>query len=120
MENRRTVEQIRAEIAKFLRWYHKIDLGNGIITPGLELDNIWNNIRESRKFIDYQGKIVLDLRIGMLSNIYAVKRVQKSRLQFIEQPLRVLINEYIVHRNMEVNDKIVDNIIFVETALDFE
>jgi SAM-dependent methyltransferase len=54
-------EELRQEVAKFKFWYHKIDLGEGVVTPGLNLDVIWNLIRQVRKHIDYSGKSVLDL-----------------------------------------------------------
>jgi tRNA (mo5U34)-methyltransferase len=42
-------------------WYHKIDLGKGLVTPGLPFDSIWNMIRELRAKTDYTDKRVLDL-----------------------------------------------------------
>lgn len=45
----------------FTYWYHKIDLGNGIVTPGFDYDPLWNNIRSVREKIDYKGKNVLDI-----------------------------------------------------------
>ena len=41
-------KEIRTEINKFSYWYHKINLGNGIITPGLDLEPIWKNLRKVR------------------------------------------------------------------------
>lgn len=51
---------IREGIKKF-SWYHKIDLGHGIITPGREYDHLWQNIRNVREEIDYSNKNVLDV-----------------------------------------------------------
>lgn len=56
----------KAEISNKLKrdftyWYHKIDLGDGIITPGFDYDPLWNNIRRVRKMIDYKDKTVLDI-----------------------------------------------------------
>jgi tRNA (mo5U34)-methyltransferase len=56
-----TREKLLEEIDKFRYWYHKIDLGNGVITPGLNFDSIWNLIRKVRRSIDYQDKVVLDI-----------------------------------------------------------
>lgn len=42
-------------------WYHKINLGHGVVTPGLELDLLWNNLRKTRNKINYKGKRVLDI-----------------------------------------------------------
>ncbi|MBV9462808.1 MAG: DUF1698 domain-containing protein [Verrucomicrobiae bacterium] len=52
---------IEAEIRRLGPWYHKIDLGNGMVTPGLDLDPSWDNIRRARSHIDYTGRRVLDL-----------------------------------------------------------
>ena len=45
----------------FTYWYHKIDLGNGIVTPGFDYDPLWDNIRKVRGGIDYKNKTVLDI-----------------------------------------------------------
>jgi SAM-dependent methyltransferase len=42
-------------------WYHKIRLAEGIVTPGLDLDDVWGFIRGVRRHLDYRDKIVLDL-----------------------------------------------------------
>jgi SAM-dependent methyltransferase len=42
-------------------WYHRMDLGNGIVTPGFAWEGTWNNIRLVRKQVDYSKKSVLDL-----------------------------------------------------------
>ncbi len=60
MTGKMTPEQLRAEVAKF-DWYHKIDLGQGVITPGNDWDSLWNPIREVRRYIEYEGKKVLDI-----------------------------------------------------------
>jgi SAM-dependent methyltransferase len=52
--------QLEAEVAKRF-WYHKIDLGKGVVTPGYDFDSVWDGIRSSRKSIDYKGKRVLDI-----------------------------------------------------------
>ena len=54
-------KEIQAEIKKFSYWYHKINLGNGIITPGLDLEPIWKNLRNVRNKISYKNKLVLDI-----------------------------------------------------------
>ena len=56
-----TAEELRKEIAQFRFWYHKIDLGNGVVTPGLDFEPIWDMIRDTRKHIPYAGKKVLDI-----------------------------------------------------------
>ena len=53
-------ERLRAEVDQYT-WYHKIDLGSGVITPGLDLEPIWDMIRQTRKHLDYTSKKVLDV-----------------------------------------------------------
>lgn len=52
--------QIRQGIERF-SWYHKIDLGSGLVTPGLDLDPVWDGIRQTREHLDYRNKHVLDI-----------------------------------------------------------
>lgn len=53
--------EIKSFLEKRTYWYHKIQLTENIITPGFELDPIWNQIRNVRSGIDYQDKTVLDI-----------------------------------------------------------
>lgn len=50
-------------------WYHKIDLGNGVVTPGRDFEPVWDNIRAARRSIDYSEKRVLD--IGSMEGMWA-------------------------------------------------
>lgn len=64
MKNRslEDINDIKAKLkTEFTYWYHKIDLGDGIITPGFEYDPLWDNIRNVRERIDYKNKTVLDI-----------------------------------------------------------
>lgn len=54
-------EQINAELGNYNYWYHKINLSEKIITPGMNLEPIWENIDRVRKNVSYQGKDVLDI-----------------------------------------------------------
>jgi tRNA (mo5U34)-methyltransferase len=57
------------------RWYHSIDLGDGIVTPGgTEYEPVWANIREARRQVDYEGKTVLDL--GSMEGMWAFEAEQ--------------------------------------------
>ena len=56
-----TREALEAEVQRRAPWYHSIDLGLGVITPGRSYDSIWNNIRLVRNSIDYKQKRVLDI-----------------------------------------------------------
>ena len=48
------------EIAK-RPWYHRMDLGNGIVTPGFPWEELWANIRVVRRQLDYHHQSVLDI-----------------------------------------------------------
>lgn len=52
---------IRERIEKRRYWYHKIVLPDGTVTPGMDLEPIWENIRRVRGLRPYQGKKVLDI-----------------------------------------------------------
>lgn len=54
-------ETIRRRLAQFDYWYHKIELADGIVTPGFDLDDLWNHLRTVRSRVDYAGKSVLDI-----------------------------------------------------------
>ncbi len=77
MENKRTPEELKVRIAQFRMWYHKIDLGNGVVTPGRDYDTIWDNIRASRSHINYNDKTVLDL--GSWDGMWAFEAEQLAR-----------------------------------------
>jgi tRNA (mo5U34)-methyltransferase len=53
---------LKEEISR-RKWYHRMDLGNGVTTPGSSWggDSVWDNVRKARSAIDYTGKTVLDL-----------------------------------------------------------
>ncbi|MGC2855634.1 class I SAM-dependent methyltransferase [Novispirillum sp. DQ9] len=61
-------ESIKA-FADANQWYHKIDLGHGIVTKGLDFEPIWDNIRKTRSFVDYTQMSVLD--IGTWDGLWA-------------------------------------------------
>jgi tRNA (mo5U34)-methyltransferase len=56
-----TGEEIQQRLSSFDYWYHKIELAPGIVTPGFDLEPIWENTRKAREGIDYRDKVVLDL-----------------------------------------------------------
>lgn len=56
-----TPDELREELEKFEFWYHKIDLGGGVVTPGLDFEPVWDMVRQTRNYLDYTGKRVLDL-----------------------------------------------------------
>jgi tRNA (mo5U34)-methyltransferase len=42
-------------------WYHRMDLGNGIVTPGFPWEALWENIRGVRRQVSYHHQSVLDI-----------------------------------------------------------
>lgn len=64
-----TVKETQAGVAS-RSWYHSIDLGNGVVTPGHPWGpRLWDNVRKTRSRIDYSGKRVLD--IGSFDGMWA-------------------------------------------------
>lgn len=59
-ERQASNEILRKQIAT-RPWYHRMDLGDGITTPGFAWEGTWNNIRIVRKKVNYKKKSVLDL-----------------------------------------------------------
>jgi tRNA (mo5U34)-methyltransferase len=59
VEETMTKEEIQAGIAKIRIWWHSIDLGNGIVTPGL--DNSSAKLQSMGIPEDLRGKTVLDI-----------------------------------------------------------
>jgi len=55
------LEHLKIEMERLSPWYHKIDLGPGLVTPGQAFDPIWEMIRKTRTAIDYDRKAVLDI-----------------------------------------------------------
>ena len=54
-------DEIRRRLKEFTYWYHKIRLSPNIVTPGFDLDELWEHTRRVRNHIDYTGKRVLDI-----------------------------------------------------------
>jgi len=78
------VEQIKKEVEK-IRWWHKIDLGNGIITPGKS--DTFKKIKGIGLPEDLTGKTVLD--IGAWDGFYSFESERRgaSRVLAIDEPL---------------------------------
>jgi len=56
-------EELAKEIEKY-NWYHRIEVAEGLVTPGNKMDyhpDIWAMIEKSMNELDYQGKKVLDV-----------------------------------------------------------
>ena len=59
-----------------MKWYHKIDLGNGIITPGRDYEKMWQSTSCVMNNINYEGKRVLDL--GSLDGYWAFEAEKRG------------------------------------------
>ncbi len=44
-----------------MKWYHRIDLGGGVVTPGWEWDHMWDPLRAEMSAVDFKGKRVLEV-----------------------------------------------------------
>jgi hypothetical protein len=53
------IEHLRRRVSDF-SWYHKVDLGDDVVTPGLELDHLSDGIRQTTRNIDCKPKHVRD------------------------------------------------------------
>src|SRR5947209_17777813 len=55
------VDEIRAKMLALPGWYHDIDLGNGLVTPGRGLHSLWDIDRRLMNLIYFHDKSVLDV-----------------------------------------------------------
>jgi tRNA (mo5U34)-methyltransferase len=55
------IEKLRAEMNALPDWYHRIDLGHGLVTPGRDYEPIWSLCRAAMDQVDFRGKRVLDV-----------------------------------------------------------
>ena len=46
---------------KAMKWYHKIELGDGIITPGYDFDELWLPLKKEMREVNFSKKKVLDI-----------------------------------------------------------
>ena len=77
----RTPRQIRAEIANIV-WYHQIDMGHGIITPGL--DNTLERISAIKLPDDLSGQDVLDVGAWDGAFSFAAERRGANRVLAVD------------------------------------
>ncbi len=67
------VEKVKAEIAN-VNWYHQIDLGDGIVTPGV--DNTMSRMAPLELPADLSGKSVLD--IGAWDGVFSFEAERRG------------------------------------------
>jgi 2-polyprenyl-3-methyl-5-hydroxy-6-metoxy-1,4-benzoquinol methylase len=73
-----TIEELKCEVAKY-KWYHYIDLGDGVVTPGIAQHRKiceWIGYIVNETGVDYSGKKVLD--IGTRDCLHALRAEAKG------------------------------------------
>jgi tRNA (mo5U34)-methyltransferase len=55
------VESLRTEMNSYPDWFHNIDLGNGLVTPGRGYESLWRMNRQLMDGVDFRGKSVLEV-----------------------------------------------------------
>lgn len=75
-----TKEELVAAVAKY-QWYHNIDLGQGVVTPGHSFFHIWDFIRANMARIDFKGKSVID--IGCRDGMFALEAEKMGARQVV-------------------------------------
>lgn len=80
-------DYIRRRIDELKPWYHKIDLGDGIVTPGFDFDEQWVRTRAVMDTIDYEGQKVLDL--ASWDGYWAFRAEQKGASMVVSSDARL-------------------------------
>src|SRR5947209_8231120 len=58
---RMSVSELERRVAEHALWWHSIDLGNGVVTPGHKPASVMNEELEALALPDLRGKAVLDV-----------------------------------------------------------
>lgn len=85
-----TQDSAKADIVKrmnSMKWYHKIDLGDGIVTPGRDYEKMWDSTRSVIDRIDYAGKRVLD--IGSWDGYWAFEAERRGAARVVSSDARI-------------------------------
>ena len=78
---------ILKKIEELKPWYHRIDFGDGIITPGLNLEKVWEGANVVVDKFDYKGKKVLDL--ASWDGYWAFKAESKGASLVVSSDIRL-------------------------------
>src|SRR5581483_4190627 len=71
-----TREAIRQQMTALPGWYHDIDLGQGLVTPGRGLAELWNMNRRLMDLVDFRDKAVLD--IGAMDGMWSFEAERRG------------------------------------------
>ena len=74
------------EKMKTMSWYHKIELGNGIITPGNDWDYLWSPMKELMRKVDFADKRVLD--IGCWDGLWSFEAEKMGASEVVATDIR--------------------------------
>jgi tRNA (mo5U34)-methyltransferase len=74
-------DELIVAVERLKPWYHKIDLGQGVITPGCNFEHAWEPIRRLMDQVDYTGKKVLD--IGSFDGMWAFEAEKRGAVVVI-------------------------------------
>lgn len=54
------LQDLASEVQRY-KWYHRLDLGNGIVTPGRDYEMMWRPTLAFMGAVEFHGKRVLDI-----------------------------------------------------------
>lgn len=98
------IEYIRERMEKLSPWYHNIDLGHGLVTPGRSYEGIWGIIREVMSNIDYTDKDVLDL--ASWDGMWAFEAEQKGAKRVVSTDTRMEGSENLLFAKHVLESKV--------------
>jgi tRNA (mo5U34)-methyltransferase len=52
---------VDVEKMRSMRWFHKIDLGPGVVTPGYDWEDLWSPTSRFLDGVDFRGKRVMEI-----------------------------------------------------------
>ncbi len=98
------LEYIKKRMNELPQWYHNIDLGHGIVTPGRGFDGIWNMIREVMAILDYKDKDVLDL--GSWDGLWAFEAEKRGAKSVVATDTRMQGAENLLFAKQVLESKV--------------
>ena len=88
-----------------MKWYHKIDLGNGIITPGRAYEKMWESTSCVMNKINYEEKAVLDL--GSLDGYWAFEAEKRGASKIVSTDARFEGYENLLFARSVLNSNVI-------------